>query len=299
MRILLTGCNGLVGCRFAKKAEAGGAEVFGLSENGLTSPYILPSRYLRMDIRDGKTFAGLLAQIRPDVLVHTAALGKPDFCEQHPEISRAVNLEAPKILFREAERLGIYGVHLSTDFVFAGTLPEHTEETEDFPPVNVYGVHKRELELYLAGHHPQVASVRTALVYGYEPLLPRPNLLTWTVENLRVGRSIRVVDDQFRTPTFADDLAEGLWALCRLRLPGPFHLAGTDYLTVYELVRRMATVFSLDADLVLPVSTSALNEPARRPVSTRLLTDKAWTHLNYRPGDLDKNLAGLLAVYPH
>lgn len=290
MRVLITGCNGLVGCRLAKTLVTQGHAVFGTSLNGLTNPYIFPERYYASPVEDAAAFGKLLDAFLPDVLVHAAAITKPDVCEADPEACRAVNRDAVKTVFREADKRGIYGIHLSTDFVFAGTRPGHTEESTDFPAPNVYGLAKREAEEYLLQYHPAAAVVRTSLVYGYEPLLPRNHILTWATDNLRSNTPIRVVNDQFRTPTFADDLAQGLSALCERRLSGIYHVAGADDVSVYEFVQLTANVFGLDDSLIYPVPTHRLNEPAKRPLSTRLLIHKAMRELEYRPKTLQENL---------
>lgn len=298
MRVLLTGCNGLVACRLAKRLQTGGHGVFGTSLNAHANPYIIPERYAAADVRDAAAVGRLMDRFLPDVLVHAAAITKPDVCEADPGRCLAVNRDAVPGIFREAERRGIYGIHLSTDFVFAGNLDVYTEESEDFPAPNLYGTSKREAEQYLLEHYPQVAVVRTALVYGYEPLLPRNNVFTWAVDSLRKGMGIRVVDDQFRTPTSADDLARGLAALCESRHAGMYHLAGADYINVYGFVRLVADVFGLDGTLVKPVPTAVLKEPARRALSTRLSIDKATRHLGYRPKPLRENLEILFGEYP-
>lgn len=299
MRVLITGCNGLVGCRLAKTLLQTGHTVFGLSLNGLTNPYIPYTNYYRADICDAQAMGKIMDDCLPDVLVHAAAITKPDLCEANPQACVAVNRDAVKTVFAETERRGIYGIHLSTDFVFAGTHAEHTEDSIDFPAPNVYGRSKREAEEYLLLRHPQVAIVRTALVYGYEPLLPRSNIFTWAVDSLRKNIPIRVVDDQWRTPTFADDLTNGLLALCERCLSGVYHLAGTDFLNVYDFVCHTANVFGLDASLIKQVPTQILKEPARRPPTTRLRIDKAKRDLGYMPNSLEQNLAFLKVRLPN
>lgn len=298
MRVLVTGCNGLVGCRLAKLLAEQGHEVFGTSLSGRTNPYLLPGQYHAADVCDATAIGKIMDIFLPDVLVHAAAISKPDACETNPEACLAVNRDAVPTVFREADRRGMYGIHLSTDFVFAGVHAEHTEASADFPAPNLYGRAKREAEEYLQHHHPEVAIVRTALVYGYEPLLPRGNVFTWAVDSLRKGIPVRVVNDQFRTPTFADDLAQGLLALCERRPAGLYHLAGTDFLSVYEFVCRVADAFGLDASLVKPVRTADLGEPARRAPSTHLKIDKARRDLDYRPRSIQQNLETLLREYP-
>ncbi|MCG9911964.1 MAG: SDR family oxidoreductase [Flavobacteriales bacterium] len=290
MKILITGCNGLIGCRLARLLDAQGHVVYGTSLNGLTNPYIQPAHYIQADLTEEAIPEKMLMQIAPEGLIHAAAITKPDACELNPELCIKTNFNPIPSLFKKAKDLSVFSVYISTDFVFSGRFISHTEETDDFPPVNVYGRSKWEAEKFLLAHHPEVAIVRTALVYGFEPLLPRSNIFTWAYAELSDGHKIRVVNDQFRTPTYADDLANGLSALIQLRKPGLFHLAGIDYLSVYDWVCMMADEFGFDKNLITPVNTRDLNEPALRPPSTRLIIDKARRELLYSPSRLEDNL---------
>jgi dTDP-4-dehydrorhamnose reductase len=290
VKVLITGCNGLVACSLTKWLHSNGAEVLGTSVSGLTNPYLSREKYLPYDLTSADAPKFLLDAISPDVLVHTAAMTKPDVCELQPEVCRLINTEASGRLITEAAQRNIRSVFLSSDFVFSGNHPPHDENSLDFPAPNVYGLSKKEAEDVVMRNHPSAAIVRTALVYGFEPLLPRSNIFTWLLGELRFGRRVRVVSDQYRMPTYCDDLASGLGGLCFAEMSGIFHLAGADYLSVYEFALAVAEVFGFDADLIIPVETASLGEPAKRPPRTQLISLRAQTDLGYAPGSLEENL---------
>jgi dTDP-4-dehydrorhamnose reductase len=290
VKVLITGCNGLVACSLTKWLNSNGAEVLGASVSGLTNPYLSEERYLCYDLTSAHASERLLDAVRPDVLVHAAAMTRPDVCELQPEACRLLNTEVSGRIFMEAAQRNIRSVFLSSDFVFSGNHPPHDENSHDFPAPNVYGISKKEAEDVIMRINPSAAIVRTALVYGFEPLLPRSNVFTWLLGELSEGRTVRVVNDQYRMPTFSDDLAFGLGRLCNTAYAGIFHLAGSDYLSVYEFALQVAEVFGFDSELIRPVETFTLGESAKRPPRTRLVSRRAYSDLGYTPGSLRGNL---------
>ena len=290
MKVLITGCNGLVACSLTKWLRENGAEVWGTSVSGLTNPHLTEKKYVRYDLTGEGVCHQLLDLVEPDVLVHAAAITKPDECERQPDVCIQLNKDASIRLLSLAAEREIRSLFLSTDFVFSGNNPPHREDAQDFPAPNLYGRSKKETEDVLLSHFPSIAIVRTALVYGFEPLLPRNNVFTWLLGELSAGRPVRVVNDQYRMPTFSEDLASGLGKLCFTDHAGIFHLAGADYLSVYEFALQVAEVFGFDAELIRPVETATLGEPAMRPPKTRLVSGRAFTDLGYAPGPLRENL---------
>ena len=286
VKVLITGCNGLLGCRLSRQLLASGYTVFGSSLRGLVNPYLSPENYTSADLRLPGSAQTLLDFCQPDILVHAAAITKPDLAELNPADCFLSNTKATEMLLLETKKRGIRFIHLSTDFVFRGLAPSHPETATDFQPCNVYGESKLQAEILVAQLDPKACIIRTALVFGFEPLLPRSNIFTWALSELQAGRSIRVVDDQFRTPTYADDLAKGIERVCQQEFNGILNLAGPDWMSVYAFVQAMAEVFGLDKSLILPVKTKVLNEPAKRPPNTRLIIQKAKTELGYAPSSV-------------
>lgn len=290
MKILVTGCNGIVACAFAKYCDKQKYTIWGLSQHGLTNPYLSNEEYIQLDMTDFDALHETIRKLQPDIILHTAALTKPDACELDKTQNENINALVAMRLFDLANSKGIYLIHLSSDFVFSGKLDFHAENSTDFPPVNAYGNAKWAAEKYIEEHRFPFAVVRTSLVYGYEPKLPRGNIFTWLLEQLSASKAIRVVNDQFRSPTYADDLAQGLWKLCEKRESGIWHIAGKERLAVLDFALLVAEVFELDESLIQPVQTKQLNEPALRPPSTALRIEKARSGLGYGPSSVYENL---------
>ena len=115
------------------------------------------------------------------------------------------------------------------------------------------------------------------------------------MNSLRGGKAIRVVSDQWRTPTYVGDLAAGLRTLAECDETGVYHLSGDEGLTVFEFAQRIAASFGLDADRIAPVTSAELAEEGRRPPRTGFVIDKARQDIGYAPLDIDRGLAALEA----
>jgi dTDP-4-dehydrorhamnose reductase len=125
------------------------------------------------------------------------------------------------------------------------------------------------------------------------PGLSRSNVVLWAKAALEKGEPIRVVDDQWRMPTLAEDLADGCIRIAKRRAHGVFHLCGPDGMTILELVGRVGRYFGLDTKVVSPVKSADLGQPARRPPRTGFLLDKARRELGYAPRSFEEGLAVL------
>jgi dTDP-4-dehydrorhamnose reductase len=125
--------------------------------------------------------------------------------------------------------------------------------------------------------------LRTVLVIGMAEDLSRSNIVLWAKGALEKGDPISVVDDQFRTPTLAEDLAQGALLAADQRAQGIFNISGPDYMSIFELVAQVAEHFGLTMDTVTRVDSSTLNQPAKRPPITGFDISKARKELGYAP----------------
>ena len=158
-------------------------------------------------------------------------------------------------------------------------------------PVNYYGESKLAAERLVQASAGPWAIARTVLVYGVAHDYGRTNIVLWVRDSLRAGRPIKVVDDQWRTPTLAEDLAEGCWLLARHRAQGIYHLSGEEMLTPYAMSLRVANYFGLDASLITRVTADTFVQPARRPVRTGFIIDKARREVGFRPRTFAEGIA--------
>jgi dTDP-4-dehydrorhamnose reductase len=132
--------------------------------------------------------------------------------------------------------------------------------------------------------------VRTIIVYGKAHNLSRSNIVLWAKDALVKGDPLSIVDDQFRAPTWADDLAWGCIAICRLNKTGIFHLSGPETMSIYTLVCRIAAHFNLSTEHIKPSKSSDIKQPAKRPPKTGFNLTKAEKELRYNPKKLEETL---------
>lgn len=296
MRICLTGANGLLGQALCRRLSE--REDFTVLATSRQDAARTPSvhRHRTLDVTDPEAVRSVFEASAPEVVVHCAALTRVDECEERPEACRTVNVDGLRYVAEATAALGARLVHLSTDFVFDGEGGPYAED-DPTGPVNVYGRSKLESERLLAeGPLEDWVIARTVLLFGTGRELGRSNLVLWLVDELAAGRSVRIVTDQYRTPTYVEDLAAGIERLTTSDTRGRYHLAGPDLVSVFELARRVAKVFDLDTTLLEPTTSAELGQRARRPPRTGLHIEKARRDLGFQPRSIEAALHDLRAV---
>jgi len=124
---------------------------------------------------------------------------------------------------------------------------------------------------------------RTVLVYGIVDNMSRSNIVLWVKQNLEQGKNINVVDDQFRTPTLAEDLADGCILIAEKGAEGIFNISGKDFYSIIDLAYVVADYYKLDKSLIKPSKSADIKQPAIRPPKTGFIIDKAIRILGYNP----------------
>jgi dTDP-4-dehydrorhamnose reductase len=299
--ILITGSNGLLGQYLVKSLVNEGHPVLATGrgtsrllfpdEMGLTSPRRAPTYvYADMDFTDPESIHHVFDYWKPSAVIHAGAMTQVDPCEEDPETCYHINLDGTERLLEAASLVGARFIFVSTDFVFDGAAgPYHEEDTP--APISVYGHSKWSAERkVMATPGLDWAIVRTVLVYGTPLNGARPNIITWVRDNLEAGRPIKVVSDQWRTPTYVEDLAEGIRAVIERRASGIYHVSGRDFLTPYDMAVRTARLLDLDETLLTKVDASSFTQPGRRPPRTGFIIDKAVRDLGYDPVSFDEGI---------
>jgi len=295
MKILITGSNGLLGQHLVKLLRSNpGNEVIATARgaNRLNDEqgYI----YVPMDICQANQVEKVLEKWRPGAIIHTAAMTQVDDCERQPEKCHDVNVLGTKNLLTWTKRADAFLLLLSTDFIFDGRNGPYREE--DPPqPISHYGQSKLDAEYLVRTHLQQWAIARTVLVYGMAEDMSRSNIILWVKGELEQGHPIRVVDDQWRTPTLVQDLAMGCSLITARRARGVFNISGKDMLTPYGMAIKTADFFGLDKSLIQKADASSFSQPARRPPRTGFILDKAIQLLGYDPHSFDEGLRILAA----
>ena len=297
MRILVTGSNGLLGQKLTELLS-GDPDVYLIATAREKS--VLPIRHGEfhiLDIGDGAQINALVNQTRPDIVINAAAMTQVDLCEAEHDACWKANVTAVANLISACRQGNIHLIHVSTDFIFDGTQ-ELLDEGAIPNPVNFYGKSKLAGETLILESKISWCIIRTVLVYGITGDLNRSNIVLWVKKNLEQGKTIRVVNDQWRTPTLAEDLATGCALAAKKRATGIFNISGKDYLSVYEIALRTARFFDLDTSLIQETDSSQFTQPAPRPLKTGFVIDKARRELGYEPHALEDGLRIMAAQLP-
>ena len=236
---------------------------------------------------DFTNLAGLaetVRQVKPDVIVNAAAHTAVDRAESEPELVRTINALAPGVLADEAERLGAWLIHYSTDYVFDGSGTTPWKETDATGPLGVYGQTKREGEQAVA-HCSRHLIFRTSWVYAARGANFAKTMLRLAKER----EELKVIADQIGAPTGAELLADVTAHAIRTvqttpdgqTLAGLYHLVAGgetswyDYAKfVVEYARRVDLPLRVAPDAILPIATTDYPTPAKRPLNSRLDTQK-------------------------
>lgn len=247
--------------------------------------------FVPLDVTDAAQVRQVLAQEQPTHLIHTAAMTQVDDCELNQADCWAQNVTAVAHLAAACADFGIHLTHLSTDFIFNGKEGPLAEDAQP-DPISHYGASKLAAErLVQATPGLRWAIARTVLVYGTVHGGGRSNIVLWVRDSLRNGQAINVVTDQWRTPTLAEDLAQGCWLLAQHSAQGIYHLSGRELLTPFQMAEQVADFFGLDKALLTPVDSSTFTQPARRPPRTGFLIAKAERELGYQPRTFAQGIA--------
>jgi len=291
MKVLITGANGLLGQKllpvfleekeFKIIAVSRGKARFETKHSQL--------KYYDLDITAREQVFNIIHLEKPDVIIHAAAMTNVDHCELHQEECWEVNVQSVVHMLQAAEAYNSFFIQLSSDFVFAGDKRYLTED--DSPnPVNFYGQSKLQAESFVLRSRVPHAVIRTAVVYGKASNLSRSNIILWVKNSLEENKPISVVDDQYRSPTLAEDLALGCYLVVKKRATGIYNIAGDDVLTPYQMALKVADYYNLDKSLISRTNGSEFVQTAKRPPETGLIIDKAKFELGYLPHTFDQGI---------
>ena len=296
MKVLITGANGLLGQHLVKLLiDSTNYTIIATGKGVSRLPFNSSNRfnYFPLDITNGVEVAAFIAEDRPDVIIHTAAITQADECEQNPIHCWNTNVTATRFLLGAAEIAGATFIYISTDFIFDGIAGPYVES--DIPgPINYYGSSKLGAEKSVMESKLPWCIIRTVLVYGNILVGNRSNMVSWVQNNLSQGKKIQVVSDQWRTPTYVEDLAKGILLAIENKAKGIYHISGEELLTPYDMAMATAAYLALDSNLIEKVNASIFVQAAKRPAKTGFIIDKAKNELGFRPLSFKEGLKKML-----
>jgi len=295
LTILLFGCNGQVGSELQKSLQPLG-KVVALD--------MASSEYCG-DFTKPEAIAETMRRVKPDVIVNAAAYTAVDKAESEPELAFLVNAQTPGILAEEAEKIGAWLIHYSTDYVFDGAGIQPWKETDTPNPLNVYGASKLQGERNIAANCSKYIILRTSWVYAAQGANFAKTMLRLAQER----ESLSVVDDQIGAPTGAKFLAE-LTANIIPKLMHDESLAGLYHAVaagetswygyarfVIDCARKQGVAISVKDENIRPVGSDQFPTPAKRPANSRLNAGKLREAFGQELPPWQMGLKQMLEVY--
>jgi dTDP-4-dehydrorhamnose reductase len=294
--LLIIGASGLTGSKLMRLAQEK-FEAYG-TYNARTSSN---EPWIKLDIKDEDIMRKLFKELKPDIVINTAALHNVDYCESHPQEAYDINTKAVGIIADFCNNLGSRLIHFSSDFVFDGKKVGRYLESDIPNPLSIYGKSKLAGESQ-AKKCASFSIIRSSVIFGWMPLevqgsvssSGKPmNFAVWLLQMLKRREEIRVVNDQFTTPTLADMLAEVALNIATTEKNEVYHVTGTSCLCRYEFARKISEVmgYSSDRISIKPVSSVVFSQVAKRPMNSCLNSERLGNELNYELLDVDRSLA--------
>ena len=289
MKLLITGASGLYGSKLARLALEQGIEVYA-SDIQSSSTVGIP---VKLDVSSKAQVDTAFDSIKPDVVVHAATLTDVDKCELYKDLAWKVNVDGTKNITQASTRVGSFLVYISTDYVFSGEKGNYVES--DSPnPVDYYGLTKLLAEeIVVALSEPNYCIARPSVIYGATPAAGKVNFALWLIDSLRKGNRVKILTDQWNTPTLNTNLAEMTLEIIERRLSGVYHTCGATRVSRFEFAEKIADCFGLDKSLIDKAAASQFSWPALRPADSSLDTSKAQREFKCKPMTMDKALEQL------
>jgi len=288
LRILVTGGSGLLGSKIAEIAVQKGYDVYS-GYNMHESRFGFP---VRLDICDKAVANRVFREVDPEVVIHAAALTNVDKCEEDKPLAWKVNVDGTRNICELANKHGAFRIYVSTDYVFSGEKGLY-RETDKTNPINYYGITKLEGEKRVKTLLDEWAIARPSVIYGSKPAAGKVNFALWVLEKLKKEEPIRIITDQYVSPTLNTNLAYMILEVAERRLTGTYHLAGATPINRYRFVQLLAEKFELDKNLIEPARSEEMKWKAKRPKNTSLNVEKATRTLRNKPLKIEEAISRL------
>ena len=288
MKFLVTGSAGLIGSQVVKDLLAQNHQVYSCYHDAKPeqgTPVIL-------DLLDKNNIIETINKIKPDIIIHLAAMTGVDQCELQQDLAMKINSDATEILAREASTQEAFFVYVSTDYVFDGKKGMVKEN--DVPnPLGFYGKSKLAGELTLNKFASAYAIVRTSTPFGLHKT--KKSFPIWVKENLELKKEIPVLVDQFTSPTFVPNLSKMLIEVATKKIVGIIHLAGATRISRYHLAELLADKLNLDKRLLVPTKSDEMKWKSQRPKDSSLDVSFANEILDEKPQEIKQSLELLIS----
>ncbi|MEM3833393.1 MAG: dTDP-4-dehydrorhamnose reductase [Thermoprotei archaeon] len=284
MKILVTGASGLLGHKIVQIALKKGHEVYAIYNEHKVDIGIS----IQLDITNRDKLFEKIFQLKPDTIIHAAAYTDVEGSEINKELAWKINAEATKNIAKASANIDSHMIYVSTDYVFDGEKGLYSEE--DAPnPINYYGYTKLKGEEFTKESNTKYCIARASVIYGWA-YTHKQNFATWIINNLKQGKEIKIITDQYVSPTLNTNLAEMLLEIAEREITGILHTAGATRTSRYNFAKKLAEIFDLNPDLIKQAKINEMSWKAKRPKDSSLDIKKALKILNQKPLELEHAL---------
>ncbi len=288
-KLLVTGVSGFLGWHVANFRQRTW-KIVGVFNNTAYSS----GRHLSycVDFDQTNQLYDLLREVKPDGIMHLAAVSSPKACEEHISQSYRTNVVIPALLAEYAFERSIPLVFSSTDMVFSGHSGPYGPY--DYTnPINVYGKQKAEAEERILDIYREATIARLPLLYGMAPY--GTNFLSSWLETWTYGKTLHAFADEIRSVISGTDAARGLFLLLNKRLQHIWHLGGKEAVSRLDFARMLADSFGFDESLVVPSSITEAGLAGKRPADLTLDSQMTYEH-GFDPLPVRKSLKSLQKI---
>lgn len=285
MKVLIIGCNGLLGQNLIRTKPSD--ESFTLVGSGIEKDAVLGTslvRYRNIDVTKRELIEKVIGEIAPDLIINAAAITDVDLCERDKALCALVNRDAVGWM----AATGIPLVQISSDYVFDGEAGPYSEN-DPTGPLSYYGLTKLESEKLTLDGSPKSLVLRTMTLWG-KGHGAKTSFVEFVQNSLKAGKTIKIVTDQYGNPTLAEDLAIAIWKLVEGKHKGVFHAVGSEWNSRYEWAVAIADYYGLDKSLITTCVTADLKQLAQRPLKSGLKIDKLVNTIGFKPRGVAEQL---------
>ncbi|NJM47840.1 MAG: NAD(P)-dependent oxidoreductase [Alkalinema sp. RU_4_3] len=257
-KLLITGASGFLGWHVCQITQTHW-QVHGTYHS---HPVAIPGVAMHgIDLTDDPALRTFLQELNPDAILHTAALSQPNACQDQPELSYCLNVQATWAIADHCAAAQIPYVFTSSEQVFDGNHSPY-RETDRPTPLNLYGEHKLAAEMGVLDRYPAAAVCRMPLMYGVSPTAP--SFIQPFIQRLRSGELLQAFTDEIRTPVSGFDAAKGL-LIALEKVQGIIHLGGQERLSRYEMAQTLIEVLQIENAQIQPCLQAEVQMSAARP----------------------------------
>lgn len=284
MKILLTGGSGMIGTKILSKFIERNTEInYTFLKN--STPF---ENGHHLDISCRKDTLELLNKINPDIVIHSAALANVDLCETNHKLADLINVKGTENIIEGCKIIKSKVVYISTSYVFDGKKDQYYEDDDPSPTI-YYGITKYRAEEIVKNSNLDYLILRTDQPYCWIEKWQRINSVIRVIQTLGSSKILKEITDWYNNPTYVPNFVEAITSLLKSNTNGIFHLVGPNFISRYEWSLLVAEIFSLDKNLIIPITSDKLNLPIKRK-NINLNNEKIFHTTGFRMIDVKEGI---------